>query len=150
MMYLSNVHTISSLLKVNRGFRDLIRRSLRIQHKVDLYVTGLVPNLATGVTTVDSIKALGEYQSKWDKFDVDEEQILMRVPEGEHTWGAATAGGVHAVAMKHEIVFFTLPSNSRGIQSRKQTIPLDFRVTGFAFYPQADVVAVVGQTDRVM
>ena len=150
MIHVSNVHAISSLSKVNRGLRDLIRRSLRIQHKIDLYAAGLVPNWATGVTTVDSIKALREYQSKWDKFDVDEEQILMKVPEDEREWEAATVGGVHAVAVKHEIVFFTLPSNSRGIQSRKQTIPLDFMVTGFAFYPQADVVVVAGQTDRVM
>ena len=60
MIYLSDLCMISSLLKINRGFRDLVRCSRDlIQHKLGLYAAGLEPNLAAGVTVADSIKALG-------------------------------------------------------------------------------------------
>jgi hypothetical protein len=146
MISLTNVHTISSILKVNRGFRDLIRLSLRVQHKLDLYATGLVPNWATGVTIADSIKALEEYRSRWDCFYLDGHKTTVRLPPGPSK--EFTAGGVYGVATEHQILLFTLPSNLRAIQPKSQTISLDFKVVGFAFHPQADVVVVAGQTDR--
>jgi len=149
MIYMSDLHMISSLLKINRGFRDLIRCSPRIQHKLGLYASGLEPNLAAGVTVADSIKALEEYRSKWDKPSIEDQQTAVRIPIREFERDG-TAGGVYGLATKHEILFFTLPSNSRTIQSRKQTISFDFRVTGFAFHPQADVVVVAGQTGHVV
>ena len=150
MIHLSDVHTISSRLKVNRGFRDLIRGSVRIQHKLDLYATGLVPNWATGVTVADSVKALGEYRSNWDNCEIDYDQPEMEIPSGRLEFGARSAGGVYGMVIMQEILLVTLPSNSRAIQSRKQTISLDFRVMGFAFHPQADVIVVAGQTGHTM
>ena len=151
MIHLSDVHTISSRLKVNRGFRDLIRGSVRIQHKLDLYATGLVPNWATGVTVADSIKALEEYRSNWDNYEIDYNQPEMEIPSGHRPeLGTVSVGGVYGVAMKQEILLVTLPSNSRAIQSRKQTISLDFTATGFAFHPQADVIVVAEQTGHTM
>ena len=141
---LSDVHTISSPLKINRGFRDLIR-SPRIPHRLHSYAARLERNLAAGVTVADSIKALEEYHSKQGKFTSEEEQMTVRIPVREFERDE-TAGGVYGLATKHDILFFTLPLNSRTIQSRGQTVSLDFRVTGFAFYPQADVVVVAGQT----
>jgi len=66
MIHLSDVHTISSPLKLNRSFPELIR-SPRIQHRLDLYAAGLERNLATGVAVADCIKALEEYHPKWEK-----------------------------------------------------------------------------------
>lgn len=136
------MQTILILLKVNRGFHDFIRRSSRIQHELDLYATGLKPNWAAGVTIADSIKALGQYRSRWENFDIEAHQTTARIPDGERE---ATAGGVYGIAMEREIQLFTLPSNSRGIQPTKQRIPLDFEVVGFAFHPQADVIVIAEQ-----
>lgn len=141
------MHTISSLLKVNRSFCDLIRCSLRIQHRLDLCAAGLEPNWAAGTTVADSIKALAEYRSGWDDLNFDEYQTTARIPPSERE---ATAGGVYGVVIAHEIQFFTLPSNSRAIQPKKQTISLGFNAVGFAFHPQADVVAVAEKIGRTV
>jgi len=106
-------------LKINRSFRDLIR-SPRIPRRLDPYAARLEYNLAASVTVADGTKALEEYHSKWEKFTSEEQQMTVRIPVREFERDE-TAGAVYGLATKHEILFFTLPSNSRTIQSRKQT-----------------------------
>ena len=148
-MYVSDIHTISTTFgKVTRGFRDLVRHSPRIQHKLDLCVSGLEPNWTIDVTVVDSVKALGEYRSRWRDFNVNSErQMSARISNSEQE---AAAGGVYGVVTGFEIQFFTLASDPRGIQPKKQKISLDFKVVGFAFHPNADVFVVAGCTGHTM
>ena len=129
--------------KVTRGFRDSVRHSPLIQHELDLYATGLEPNRATVVTVADSIKALGEYRSRWKDFNIDPEhlELTARISSSDRE---ATAGGVYGVATEREIQFFTLPSSLRGIQPKRQSVSLDFNIFNFAFHPHADVVVVAG------
>ena len=71
MIYLSDLCTISSLLKINCGFHDLVRCSPRNQHKLGLHAAGLEPNFVAGVTVADGIKTLEEYHPKWDKPSIE-------------------------------------------------------------------------------
>lgn len=144
--HIRNARDIEHLNKVTSGFRDFVRRSPRIQHKLDLYAAGLEPNRATGVTVADSIRAFADYRSRWKDFNINEYQTMEGMSDIDRE---ATAGGVYGVANEHEIQFLTLPSNPRAIQLTEQRISLDFEVVGFAFHPHADVVVVTEHVDRI-
>jgi hypothetical protein len=54
-------------------------------------------------------------------------------------------GGVYGSQRKDCVEFYILGSTSRGIPRREWEIPFkDFTVHEFAFYPQANVVAIAG------
>ena len=58
-------------------------------------------------------------------------------------------GGVYGLHYDHSIKFFELGSISRGIPRREWEIPVkDIEALTFAFYPQANVVAIVGNQNQ--
>ena len=130
---------------MNRGFGDLIRRSSRIQHKIDLYETGLEPNWSANFTLVDRVKALKEYHSKWEKIDIDKYQTTPTTAKAD-----ITSGGVYGFFMGDEIRLSTLPSSLRAIEPKRQKIPFDSKVASFAVHPQADVIVVAVLANFVM
>ena len=139
----TKVHT----KQVNRGFYDLIHRSPRIQHKLDLSAAGLAPNWSTDFTLADRVKALKEYRSRWDNVDIDKYDITT----GERPIGSkTTVGGVYSIHTNNEIKFFSLSSSLRAIGPKIHKVPIDPGVVGFAFNPHADVIVVAVPIDSIL
>ena len=62
--------------KVNCTFRDAIRTSPLLQHKIDLYAAGLEYNLATEFSLTDSRNAFAQYCSNLDSLCPIEKKII--------------------------------------------------------------------------
>jgi len=130
--------------QVSRGFRDAIKKSPWIKHRINLYGMGLEDNPESSLSLADKRRALEEYRAKWDNFN----------PVRKWEPGAGSAGcqwasvlGVYGVVAhsKEFIEFFTLESISQGVPRKEWKIPLpEFNLySGFAINPRSDVVVVV-------
>jgi len=130
-------------LQVNRIFCDVILASPLIQHKIDLFATGLEYNVAAGAGLSESRRAFHQYCSSLGSLRPVEEKAVddLRIPENYND--SKAAGGVYAI-MKESIQLFTLGSASRGIPHKMWEIPLPcIEVEVYHFYPGADVIAFV-------
>ena len=107
------VHTPTTphLQQVKHGFDDLIRRSLRIQLKLDLAATGLESDWSTSFTLVDRVKALEEYRSRWQNVDIDRYQI--ETVRSQTVESKTVVGGVYGILTDDGVIrFCTLSSSS--------------------------------------
>ena len=126
-------------LQVNRSFRDAVLASPLIQHKIDLYATGLEYNAAAGISLADSREALLRYRSGLDSLRPVEERTVNL----QRRFQCGASGGAYVI-VNDSIRLFTLGSASRGIPPKEWEIPLPFTYpSGYGFYPGANVIAFV-------
>lgn len=124
-------------LQVNCVFRDAVLASPLIQHKIDLFATGLEYNAAAGVSLADSKKSLLRYHSSLETLRPIEERVMNLEPRFERA-----SGGTYAIAFVSSVRVFTLGSASRGIPHKEWEItPPVTHIWGYCFYPGADVIA---------
>ena len=115
-----------------------------IQHKIDLFAAGLEYNAAAGAGLAESQNAFHQYRSNWDSLRPIEKKAVdnIRIPD-RYDYGFKAAGGVYSI-VKESVRLITLGSASRGIPHKVWEIPLPCtEVTGYNFYPGADVIAFV-------
>lgn len=129
--------------QVNRNFRDATLASPLLQHKIDLFSTGLEYNAAAGVSLDDSRKALLRYCSSLDSLRPVEEKMMDR-KWPEYVELEKPVGGVYPIVNGSSIRLFTMGSASRGIPHKEWEIPLPVvDLACYGFYPGADVIAFV-------
>lgn len=123
---------------MNRTFRDVIVTSPLVQHKIDLFASGLEYNPGTNTSLADSRKALAQYRSNLDSLCPIEERMVEGLHERDAN-PARMAGGICAIVRDGSVRLFTPGPASRGIPHKEwkiPVIPLDY-----CFYPCADVIA---------
>jgi len=126
-------------LQVNRAFHDATLFSPLIQHKIDLYSTGLEYNAAAGVSLADSRKALLQYRASLDSLCPSEKWTVKDI--ATTAVFCRSAGDVYAI-LEDSVRLFTLGSPSRGIPFKEWRIPLPvYGVGDYCFHPGADVIA---------
>ena len=114
-----------------------------IQHKIDLFATGLEYNAAAGIDLTESRKALLQYNSSLGSLHPVEERVVGEVHVG-NDYRFQTAGGVHAVFVNESVRLFSLGSASRGIPYKEWEIPSPINYsTGYHIYPAADLIVFV-------
>ena len=132
-------------LQVNRAFRDAILASPLIQHKIELFATGLEHNDEAGIDLAESRKAFLQYNSSLGSLQPVEERMAGEV-QVDADYRSRTAGGVHAVFMNQSVRLFSLGSASRGIPYKEWEIPSPIDdPTGYHIYPATDLIAFVGR-----
>jgi hypothetical protein len=132
-------------LQVNRTSHNVVVASTLIQHKIDLYATGMEWNASAGVNVAASQNALRQYRSGLDSLRPIEEEMVTKI-QVDHGDNIKAVGGVFAIASNGPVWLFTLGSVSRGIPQRKWKIPVPIACpVDFTFYPGADVIAFVEQ-----
>ena len=129
--------------QVNRIFRDAILTSPLTRHKIELFAAGLEHNAAAGIGLAGSQKAFLQYRATLDSLRPAEERTV----DGLQPWHqehAQSVGGVYAIMKDDAVCLLTLGSASRGIPFKEWEIPLPTEdPAGYAFYPNADVIAFV-------
>ena len=128
--------------KVNRAFYGLIQASPSIQYEIDLFGAGLQRNPRSKTSLADCRAALEAYCSRWKTLDTAERwERALDVP---NIRDATAVNGTYGILWGDSAKFFILGSASRGIPGKEWDVPLKhFEATGFTFYPQANVMAIV-------
>ena len=128
-------------LQVNRIFRDVIKSSPLIQHKLHLHSLGLEHNPAAGIEQPESRKALFRYIDRYHQLDRLEERTVSNIQIPEDVDSTYSAGGVYGI-MNDSVRLFRLGSVSRGIPLKEWEIPRpQVAIEYYGFYPGADVIA---------
>ena len=115
-----------------------------IQHKIELYATGLEYNAAAGISLTDSQNALYRYRFNLQSLRPVEKRTVNVLRSG-NVGDAKSVGGIHAV-IKDSVRLFALGSASRGIPHREWEIPLPVTdPAAFCLHPGGDVIAFLEQ-----
>ena len=131
--------------QVNRKFREVIKGSPLIRHRIDLFSTGLEYNAEAGVSLDDSRQALLRYRSNLDSFCPTEKRTV-----GGMTWDSCRTGskkiveGICAIVWGGSTRLLSLGSPSPGMSHKDWTIPVpshDLWNSFYCFCPRADVIA---------
>ena len=128
--------------KVNHAFHALVRDSPVIQYEIDLSGAGLQRNPRTRAPLADCRTAFEAYSKRWEashsieQWTKDFRSSVYRA--------VSVVSGTFGILWKRSASFITLGSISRGIPRREWDISFKtLRARGFAFYPQADILAVI-------
>jgi hypothetical protein len=135
----------SRYFQVNRVFRDAVRASPLIKHKIELFAAGLEYNAAAGINLPESREAFRERASNLGLLFAIEETVVPLEVQLDFVNISKTAGGVHAVYTgSGPVRLFSLGSASRGIPCKQWQIPSPVEnCVGHCIYPPADLIAFV-------
>ena len=145
----SSIFWMSSPCQVARDIHHFIQGSPYIQHRIDLFAAGLVDNPASNFTLADKRRAFEEYRMKWDTFNPVKK--LEREVDNLYFNHQASGSGTYCFVAGSQkfIEFVTLESVSRGIPRKEWKLPHpEFRLSGFAINPHADVLVIVEKNAR--
>jgi hypothetical protein len=133
---------ITRIHKVNRACRELIHASPSILFELALFRVGLRRNRWIEMPVADCQKALVEHLKRRENFVSAGERY--RLGSGADGFvGGGVVSGVCGLLWVNRARFFVMGSASRHIPWKEWEISLEvLKAASFAFFPQANIVAV--------
>lgn len=131
---------------MNRHFKNLICDLPALQHKRELFATGLIDNPCYPCDFVERQKLREEYARKRSKA-VSIVESIRELPSGQSSgWGTRYFGNGHLgyeSVEPHSLAFLRVPPIASGKPIEGWNIPpFSFDIFGYAAYPPENILTV--------
>ncbi|TFK72775.1 hypothetical protein BDN72DRAFT_835875 [Pluteus cervinus] len=140
-----DISTLLRCTQICRQLRLLIKKSVALQYKIELYACNMVDGPPSNVVKAARLRMLHAHQRAWRRIEWSgRSSIPLSEPEVSTESAWEFLGGVLGLAAGQRLRFIQVPSALRGIEEKHWVIEnIGFRIKDFGMDPAQDLLSII-------